>query len=173
MLPLQVGQHPFCCFVHVIPKTSPQPAHASPPAPSPAAPPQDQPPGCVVEQAIRTLHSQLTHQAESLAAGAARDAAATPRGRTAPASDSATIPGTAADQTEDVAAAAGALAALLQRAAVAEWWAHVRVAGGDAHQLHFDVNEDVLRGVSEGGKGRRAESRVASCIDAEVLHVLR
>lgn len=37
-----------------------------------------------------------------------------------------------------------------------EWWAHAR-QGGEAHQLHFDMDEGRLHGVAHGGGGGSGE----------------
>ncbi len=65
-----------------------------------------------------------------------------------------------------VRGAAARVAAALRGAVVAEWWAHTRDPAA-AHQLHFDINEDVLRqvlrrvtaGVARVGHGRGRRRR--------------
>ncbi|KAG2495035.1 hypothetical protein HYH03_006967 [Edaphochlamys debaryana] len=100
----------------------------------------DQPPSSVVEEAIQALHARLTNAAQ-------------------PATGAAETEGTCG-KIPDPAAVAG-LRSALSGAAVVEWWAHTRDPSA-AHQLHFDVNEDVLR---KGlGAYRLAHPRLSSVV---------
>ncbi|KAG2450751.1 hypothetical protein HYH02_004588 [Chlamydomonas schloesseri] len=107
----------------------------------------DQPPASVVEAAAQHLHSALLQgllpplPAPPAAAVSAPAVAAAAAGQQS--SDEAAA-GAGAQSWDEGAEAARGVAAALRRAAVVEWWAHTREPGA-AHQLHFDVNEDVLR----------------------------
>lgn len=129
--------------------------------------PQDQPPTSVVEAAAQHLHRSLLQALRPVGTAAAAAYEGEERGAArwgrrcqtdAAASDTtvgsgagaagaevseAAEPEAGADAEEE---AARGVAAALRGAAVVEWWAHTRVLGA-AHQLHFDVNEDVLRRV--------------------------